>query len=397
MMLVLTYGLAGLLALCAALWILVHYRIRFLEREFPSLDADTRVSDPVGGWPLISLLVPARNEERDVAACLASLASQDYPSFELIFVDDESTDRTLALAHSALDGKPHCRVIAGKPRPDTRWVGKSWALVQGLDHARGDWLLFIDSDVVHHPSAVRKAMAMATEQGADAFSIMPAIECRSFWEKIIMPLFALLSGLVAPLDRANRPEKRGSRLSGAFILVRRAAYESCGGHAAMREQILEDMALARRLKGKGHLLWLTYTHDLTRTRMYDNFRDLWAGLGRLSFPMLNYSLARLLLAYLAAIVGTLAPWIGILAGALWLGQGDRVHGGLFLGTGVVLQLYILHVLKKVFEILRQPRIYGWFLALASSIYCLAATASALRHVTGRGLGWKQRTYHTGPS
>ena len=142
-----------------AVWLVIGVRMHFIEGTFPPLNSSSRMEDPFQGWPFVSVIVPGRNEERDVGACLQSLATQDYPNYELIFVDDESTDRTLAIARATLEKHPFARAMAGAPRPTGKWVGKSWALVQGVEAAKGDWLLFIDSDVVHHPLAIRKAVA----------------------------------------------------------------------------------------------------------------------------------------------------------------------------------------------------------------------------------------------
>ena len=324
-----------LLAASWILWLFIYFRVRFFERTFPSLDSDTPTEDPDSGWPFISILVPARNEEQDVTASLAALMRQDYPHFEIIFVD---------------------------------------------------------ADIILHPSAVRKAMAVAREFHVDALSILPSLDCHSFWEKCVMPLFATLSVLVEPMDRANHPEKRGSRLAGAFLLIRRTAYEHVGGHRAIGDRIIEDMALAHNLKVHGHAIWLAYTKDLARTRMYDSFHDLWKGLSRLSFPMLRYSVVLLLAAYAAAIVGTLVPWLVLVFGFVSFALGHA--GGLPLAIlGGLLCLFSRHALRRIFSVVKIPSHHAWLLPLAASLYCLAATYAAFCHFTGKGIGWKQRMYH----
>lgn len=380
----------------AILWLVVYWRVRFLERTIPSLDTTTPFSDPPDGWPFISVIVPARNEEKIIDACLRSLAAQDYPSFELIFVDDQSTDRTLELARAALRDLPSAQIIEGARRPSNDWVGKSWAVVQGAAHAKGPWLLFVDSDVIHHPSTFRRAMAKAIELRVDALSILPTIDCRSFWEKCVMPLFALLSVLIEPLDSANRPEKRASRLCGAFILITRGIYDAAGGHTAVHNQILEDMAFAEILKEQGRRIWLTYTRDLTSTRMYDSFRDLWTGLTRLSFPMLNYSPPLLGLAYLAALLGPLVPWLALLAGT-GLAMRGGAAGWPLASAGVALCLFSRHAVERIFTVVKIRSGYAWLFPLASTLYCLAATYAAVRHFSRRGLPWKQRLYDARPT
>jgi len=368
------------------LWLVVFFRLRFFEKNIPSLDSTSELPDPPGGWPFISVVIPARNEETIVGECLVALAAQDYPEFEIIFVNDQSTDSTLAVAKNALKDFRFERIIDGAAPPaGETWVGKSWALMQGVEEAKGEWLLFIDADVVHHPLALKKAVAKALELGVDALSIFPTIHCRSFWEKMIMPLFATLSVLVEPLDDASHPGRRAARLCGAFILIRRGIYESAGTHAAVHDQILEDMALARILKRQGRRTWLTYTRDLGHTRMYEHFRELWHGLSRLSLPLLRYSIPLLIFAWVAAVVGTLVPWIATAAGLV------RLDWPLA-GAGIALCVLTRRAIQPVFTVVRTQPGYAWLLPLAAVLYCLAATRAAFRHFTGRGLAWKGQAY-----
>ncbi len=379
------------LASSIVLWVAIYVRIRRQEQKIPALDSTTELPDPPGGWPALSVIIPARNEEREIARTLDSLICQDYPKFELILVDDQSTDATARIAREILQGFPSGKIISGTPRPDDHWIGKSWALVQGVQQAKEDWLLFIDADVVHHPQAFKKGVAMAAQLNVDALSIMPSIDCRSFWEKCVMPLFALLSALLEPLDKTNHPEKSASRLSGAFILIKRSIYEAAGGHTAVKDQILEDMALAENLKKQGSRIWLTYTPDLTCTRMYDNFGDLWAGLTRLSFTMLNYSVPYLCLAFLAAFLGTLVPWISLLWGIEMMWHGSMIGIAVTAG-GLGLLLFMRNALAKIFKVVKIHPSYAWLLPIATALYCLAATRAAYRHFAGQGLVWKQRLY-----
>ena len=220
---------------------------------------------------------------------------------------------------------------------------------------------------------------------------MPSIECRTRWEKMLMPLFTLLSALMEPLDRANAPGQQASRFSGAFILIRREVYEAVGGHRALRGEILEDMALAQRLKAAGRPIRLVYTHDLSRTRMYDRFRDAWQGLVRFAYPMLKYSLLNVWLAFLAAFFGTQAPWIALIGGLVG-GLLGWTPGWAAAGVGAALVLIPLIALRAVRRILRIPRGFLLLIPVAAGLMCAAAVYSAFCHYLGRGLVWKGRTY-----
>jgi chlorobactene glucosyltransferase len=381
-------ALAGSAALWSAIWL----RLRQIRHAELYLDSGSAPAAPAESEPpLVSILVPARNEERDLAPCLRALRAQDYPRTEIVFIDDQSTDRTAAIARAELAGAPGARLLAGRPRPGEGWTGKSWALAQAVPEARGEYLLFSDADIVHHPRALSQAVAELRALELDALSIMPAIDCQSRWEKIVMPLFALLAGLVEPLDKANRPGARDCRMSGAFILIRRAAYAAVGGHEAVRGEILEDMALARRLKEAGRPLRLVYTHDLSRTRMYDRLRDAWQGLARVSYPMLKYSPALLLVAWGASLLGTVVPWLAVAGGALAALLG-RPCGGAAALAGAALVAVQPWVLSPCFRMLRVKRRWALCLPVAALLMCLAAGWSAWRHHTGQGLAWKDRVY-----
>ena len=159
----------------------------------------------------------------------------------------------------------------------------------------------------------------------------------------------------------------------------------------MRDRILEDMSLAQNLKKGGYRIWLTYTRDLTRTRMYDGFRELWTGLGRLSFPILRYSIALLLVAWLAALIGPLVPWLALLAG-LGLVMAGAAHGAQAFAAGVILCLMGRYAIQPIFSVVKVKPNNAWLLPLAATLYCAAATYAAFRHVSGKGLAWKQRVY-----
>lgn len=382
-------GLATVaVAVSAALLLRIAVRLRQLRGAGDVLDPLPAPPPPPSDAPLVSIVVPARNEERDLGACLRSLAAQDWPRTEIIVVDDRSEDRTLEVARAALAGHSAARVIAGEPRPADDWIGKSWALDRGVRAAKGEWLLFSDADIVHHPQTLTRAMESARAAKLDAISILPIIECRSVWEKMLMPLFGMLAMLLEPLDRTNRPGAEESRFSGAFILVRRAAYDAAGGHAAVRADILDDLALARRLKAAGSAIRLVRTHELSTTRMYDRFRDAWQGLNRLSYPMLKYSPGLLLVAFVIALFGAVVPWLALLGGA-WVG-GTTGWSLAVAGAGLIgMQMWAL---SDCYRLLRVPALWALFLPAAAGLTWIAAAWAAWCHHTGRGIRWKNRVY-----
>jgi len=226
------------------------------------------VSEP----PTVSVIVPARNEEACLGACLESLVAQVGVAFEIIVVDDGSSDRTRSIAESF----PGVLVIEPGPLPPG-WSGKNNAVSAGVRRARGEWLLFTDADTVHRPGSMARAVAEVKEQGADLLSYSPEQEVRSFWEKAIMPvIFAELASTYRPAEVSD-PKSSVAAANGQYLLVSREAYEAVGGHAARAGDLLEDVALARAIKLTGRRIFFRYGGDRVRTRMYRSFQQLTEG------------------------------------------------------------------------------------------------------------------------
>jgi glycosyltransferase involved in cell wall biosynthesis len=230
----------------------------------------------------VSVIVPARNEESCLGACLASLAGQSGVSFEIIVVDDGSSDGTRRIAQAV----PSVRVVdAGPPPP--RWTGKNNAMAAGAKVARGEWLLFTDADTVHKPGSLTRAVAEARKHGAGLLSYSPEQEVRGFWEKAVMPvIFAELAATYRP-SQVSDPRSPAAAANGQYILVSREAYDSVGGHAVVSNSLLEDVGLARAVKASGHKIFFRYGADAVRTRMYRSFvqlREGWTKNLALLFP-----------------------------------------------------------------------------------------------------------------
>jgi hypothetical protein len=228
--------------------------------------------DSVSGRPQVSVIVPARNEEACLGSCLQSLVAQTGIRFEIIVVDDGSTDRTREIAESF----PGVRVIS--PGPLRRgWSWKNNALVAGGKAARGEWFLFTDADTVHLPGALAASMAEAHQQKAELLSYSPEQEVHSFWEKAAMPvIFAELASSYRPFD-VNNPASPAAAANGQYILISREAYEAVGGHGAVGASLLEDVALARAVKASSRRIFFRYGGDAVRTRMYRSFDQLQEG------------------------------------------------------------------------------------------------------------------------
>jgi glycosyltransferase involved in cell wall biosynthesis len=222
--------------------------------------------------PEVSIIVPARNEEASLGDCLESLTAQTGVAFEILVVDDGSADHTCEIAQSFAK----VRVLSAEPLPDG-WTGKNNAVVAGAKAAHAPWLLFTDADTVHLPGSLARALAEVKREGADLLSYSPEQVAVTFAERAVMPvIFAELAAKYPPQKVSDRNSGIVAA-NGQYILVRRAAYDAVGGHAAVATEILEDVALARLFDNAGKRVYFRYGGDAVRTRMYRNWPQLREG------------------------------------------------------------------------------------------------------------------------
>lgn len=222
--------------------------------------------------PEVTIVVPARNEEACLGDCLASLAGQAGVTFEIMVVDDHSTDRTAEIARSFAG----VRIISSGPLPEG-WTGKNYAIVAGVREARGEWLLFTDADTVHVPGSLARALAEVKKERADLLSYSPQQVVLTLVEKAVMPvIFAELAAQYPP-EKVSDPGSGIVAANGQYMLVNSAVYKQVGGHRAVASEVLEDVALARRFKQLGRRVFFRYGGEAVRTRMYRNWRQLREG------------------------------------------------------------------------------------------------------------------------
>jgi len=231
-------------------------------------------TDTVSRPPAVSVIIPARNEEACLAACLQSLLAQIGVTFEIIVVDDHSTDRTRDIASSFSSKK--IRVIEAGPLPAGS-TGKNNAVTAGSKVAHGDWLLFTDADTIHLPGSLARSLEEAKGHNAAMLSYSPEQIVDSFWEKSVMPvIFAELASSFRP-SQVSDPKSPAAAANGQYLLITREAYDAVGGHAAIAASLLEDVALARAVKRSGRKIFFRYGGDAVRTRMYRTFAQLREG------------------------------------------------------------------------------------------------------------------------
>ena len=330
------------------------------------------------------MLVPARNEERGVGVCLASLSAQTYPHLEIVAVDDGSTDRTPAILADAARRDARIRVLRVEG-PPPGWTGKSHALDSGVVGARGRWLCFTDADTIHAPESIARAVGFAEAHGLALLSLTSRQLTRSFWERVIQPVVFSLLDQWYPLARVNDPAAPIAAANGIFILAARDAYEAAGGHRAVAGEILEDVALARRVKAGGGRIAFVDGADLVAARMYVGLaairrgwvKNLYRLRGRRPLAALG-SLLELVITLVWPAVGcVLAPVLGP-AGSGWI---------------AALALVLVIGVEAPFRAWREDD-PGWSptVSLGATLVAAFLLESALRDWLGLGVRWKDRRY-----
>ncbi len=268
-------------------WLIPFLVLLRLVRKMP----DLQHVPPAAGGPLVSVIIPARNEATTITGAVQSILAATYPGLELLVVDDRSTDDTARVVARLASEDPRLRLIRGAELPEG-WYGKPWACHQGYEVARGELLLFTDADTIHGPELLARAIGALRETGADLLTVAPEQRCVTFWERIVMPQVWLLLALRYHPVSVNRARRaRDVIANGQFILVRRSAYEAAGTHAAVRAEVAEDLALAQEFWRAGRRIHFALADKLMTTRMYTSLRtviegwskNLYLG-GRRSFP-----------------------------------------------------------------------------------------------------------------
>lgn len=267
---------------------------------------------PLVRTPMVSIIVPARDEERSIERTVRGLLAQTYPAFELIVVNDRSVDATGAILASIDDSR--LVVLTGEEPPDG-WLGKPWALHQGSLRARGELLLFVDADVVYEPEALSAMVAAFQNEDIALLSVLPHLEVRGFWENVIMPNLAVFAFTFIPIWLVNRTRIPLLAIGGGpGNLVRRADYDDLGGHEALKDAVVDDVGLARLMRRGGRRTLVAGARHFVSVRMYHGLGEIIRGFTKNAFAVFgrNYFVALLFLAL--AAVFHLLPFVLALLG-----------------------------------------------------------------------------------
>ena len=366
-------------------WLLVILALVRLGRKHPSL-----ARNPVVTGKRVSVIVPARNEAENIETVTRSILDTEYPDFELLVVDDRSTDDTALRVERLAAADSRVRLVRGRELP-AGWYGKPWACQQGYEAATGEVLVFTDADTRHQPALLGHAVGALDAERADLVTIAPHQRCVTFWERLIMPQIWVLLALRFHPDSVNRARReRDVIANGQFVCVRRDSYEAVGTHRAVKGEVAEDLALAQAFWRTGHRLHFAFADTLMETRMYTSLASLVEGWtkniylgGRRSFP------GNPVLQALTPMVLSLAMLCWLVP-AIWTGLGAA---GLAPGPSPLLEQTVFASVAfwvLVSAGMRIPPWYGLLYPLGALMGLYIILRSTFRG--GTRVVWRGRTY-----
>jgi hopene-associated glycosyltransferase HpnB len=344
------------------------------------------------GWPRVAAVIPARNEADTLPVTLPTVLGQDYPGeLSVIVVDDGSSDGTGEIAAALAGGTPLSVVSGIAPAAGERWVGKVWAMAQGLAVADADYILFTDADIAWDAGLLRRLVAVAEADDRDLVSQMALLRTSSGWERVVVPAFVYFFAQLYPFRRVNVPGSRTAAAAGGCMLVRRSALDrgpGSGGLAPIRGALIDDVALGTLIKRQRGRIWLGLSRQAVSVRPYPDLASLWQMVARSAYTQLNYSPALLAGTVLGLLFLYILPPAGVIV-ALTSGPSPVALGAALLGW-VLMTLSYLPMLR-VYRLspLRAPT-----LPLIALLYAAMTIDSARRHHTGRGPQWRGRTTST---
>lgn len=339
-------------------------------------------------WPSVVAIVPARNEADVVHASIASLVQQNYPGpFRIVLVDDESTDGT-GEAVRAFGRTEKIEIVEGVSRP-IGWMGKTWAMHQGVVFADAqgapDYFWFTDADIAHAPDNLRRLILRAEAGKLALASLMARLSTRTAVEHALIPAFVFFFAMLYPFAQVNNPRCKVAAAAGGCMLARTDALTQAGGIAAIRQEIIDDCALARQMKRHGPI-WLGLTLRSHSIRPYDSLGELGRMVSRSAFAQLGYSPAMLALTIFGMLIVYVAPVIL----ALFAGDISQV-------AGWITWILMAALFQPMLRYYRLSPLWGFALPLIAALYAVFTFESALQFWLGRGGMWKGRAQAAKPA
>jgi len=367
----------------------------------PHISEDTPVYFSKEKPPMVTIVIPTRNEENRIINCIKTLQSQTYQNFKVIIVDD-STDKTIEVITNIVGNDTRFKIIKQKPLKDG-WIGKPFAVQQGFTSAEGEWLLFIDADTYYDPMIIEKSVSYAIQNNLDMLSISPRHICKTFWEKVIQPIPLGIIPAISPLTKVNDPKSNVALALGPYILIKNSVFQKVGGYESIKGCIADDIELAKLVKTSGHRIGIANGQSLMNLRMYERFHDIWEGWEKNIF--FGFVQSRQMKSKIIQILFLFAMTCAIFIIMTFPILSLIVSGVLFIFTmsSVLEYFFLFSLVIWIFSILIQVYVqrsyaignarYAPLVILLGGIIILGIFLnSGIKTLRGKGVIWKGRTY-----
>jgi chlorobactene glucosyltransferase len=375
-----------------ATWLyLVAYVVKSLKQT-PLLDSFEK-STIIKNFPKVSIILPARNEEKYIARCLDSLLKLDYPNFEIIAINDSSTDRTEVIMQHYAARDPRILVVNAKSKP-VGWVGKNWACYQGYLRATGNLLLFTDADTVHLPSTMSLSVKHLIFENLDALTAIPKLLCKDFWTKITLPMLSTFLYSRFSALRVNDPKTKIGYFFGSFFIISRRTYEKVGTHKAVRHEIIEDGALGGKVKEEKFMMKMVRGDNYIEAIWARDFHTLWHGLRRLMIPLYNQKRKRASLMAIAIFFLLFEPFLLLPYSLLFLNIArDDIFSLILIVSDTMASAIIIFssVIQLRLSVFQNP-LYALASPLGGAIISLSFITSIIDARKKGTVSWRGRQY-----
>lgn len=380
------YALSAIMLGVAGSWI---YLIKSMLESFnhtPYLDKFDRKEHAT---PKVSIIVPARNEERFVEMCLTSLIGQDYKNYEIVAINDSSEDKTGNIIERLSKENPKIISVTARPKPEG-WMGKNWACMEGFRKATGELLLFTDADTKHSPNAVSLSVSHLLLFDLEALSVIPKMRTMDWWTKITLPMISTFLHTQFSALKVNDPTKKTGYFFGSFFIIKRETYQQVGMHKGVKQEIIEDGALGRKVKAGGHKMKMVRGEHLVEAIWARDRDTLWNALKRLMVPLYLQSGKIAVGIFVAVLFLLFMPFPLLTYSSISMSE---VSGLVLFGTSLLASILIYVAgIVEVRKGLYLRSVYAVFAPVGSLVVVLGFLSGLLQAKSSKAVSWRGRSY-----
>jgi glycosyltransferase involved in cell wall biosynthesis len=341
----------------------------------------------------VSVILPARNEEKYIGKCLQTLLRQNYPNYEIVVINDSSTDRTGDIINQLALKSSSILVVNAKPKPED-WVGKNWACYEGYQRATGDVFLFTDADTSHSALTMSLAISYLKEQNLDALTAIPKLVCKDFWTRITLPVLSNFLHSRFSALRVNNPDTKTGYFFGSFYVITRSAYEKVGTHMIVKHELVEDGALGRKVKEENFKMKMVRGEKYVDALWARDFKTLWHGLRRLMISVYSQDKTSASLMTIAVFFLLLEPFLSLLyALEVYTKASNIIINEVLLGINIatIAIIVLANAIQLKFGIFQNP-LYALGSPISAAIVSLSFISSLLDAKKIGAVNWRDRLY-----